>query len=231
MKFNKKLFFIVALGLLIALPTQAQGLLPACAKDVKAVLQLSCFLNLLIGISQWILGITGSLALLFFVYGGFLFLTSRGSSDQVQKGKTILTQATIGIIIIFGAYLAINFLVTNVLKAKFTTEIPQEAAPAAPALKTQPVSCGVCNCFPAGGGSPIPIGSGYTSNNECLNACKKQGYQNANCGAIPTAKPTECNCYCKSGISNLPEGITATEQECKNKCLIKKTEGGFCGKY
>lgn len=132
MKSNKILFIaLIAAFLLTALPARA-AILPACATNVDAVLQLSCFLNLLISVSNFILGLTGSLALLFFVYGGFVFLTSRGSADQVTKGKTILTQAVIGIIIIFGAYLAVNFLVANVLKAKFTTEIPKEAKPAAP---------------------------------------------------------------------------------------------------
>ncbi|MBI5022708.1 MAG: hypothetical protein HZC05_00885 [Candidatus Magasanikbacteria bacterium] len=35
------------------------------------------------------LGITGSLALLFFIYGGFLWLTSGGSPDKIKKGRDV----------------------------------------------------------------------------------------------------------------------------------------------
>lgn len=166
MKLNRGLFIAMAIALLTAaaLPASAAPftILPSAEQCTKApatfgccavgtgVPQLSCFLELGLSVSQWILGITGSLALLFFVYGGFIFLTSRGSSSQVEKGKTILTQATIGIIIIFGAYLAISFLVGTVLKAKFTTEIPKEATPTQ--SQAQPISPGIdetklpCTC-------------------------------------------------------------------------------------
>lgn len=49
-------------------------------------------------------GICGSLALIMFVYGGFLWLTSAGNSEQVEKGKKIFTWSAIGLAIIFGAY-------------------------------------------------------------------------------------------------------------------------------
>jgi hypothetical protein len=49
-------------------------------------------------------GVSGSLALLMFVYGGFLWLTSSGNAQQVDKGKKVMVWATIGLFIIFGSY-------------------------------------------------------------------------------------------------------------------------------
>ena len=49
-------------------------------------------------------GILGSLALLMFVYGGFLWLTSAGNSDQVKKGTGAMLWSAIGIVIIFSSY-------------------------------------------------------------------------------------------------------------------------------
>lgn len=49
-------------------------------------------------------GVIGSLALLMFVWGGFLWLTSAGNSDQVTKGKNTMIWAAIGLITIFSAY-------------------------------------------------------------------------------------------------------------------------------
>ena len=62
---------------------------------------------------QIITGVSGSLALLMFVYGGFTWVTSQGSSDKIKKGKQIFTTATLGLIIIFGSYA----LLTIVFKA------------------------------------------------------------------------------------------------------------------
>lgn len=229
MKILKKLFFVVALGLLAALPAHA-AILPPCATG-PGVPQLSCFLELGVSISKWILGITGSLALFFFVYGGFVFLTSRGNASQVEKGKTILTQATIGIIIIFGAYLAVNFLVANVLKAKFTTEFKTEQ-PAAPAPK-----CDYCYCKDTILGNEVPSGTGTTID-ACKTSCsqaqiggKQGGYVFSRCGSPPSGQiPTtpssvsSCLCACSNGYQEQITGGSNTYpaiSECKSLCIIK----------
>ncbi len=60
--------------------------------------------DLIANIIKFILGITGSIALLLFVYGGFLWMTSAGNSEQVTKGKNVFIWATIGLIVIFSSY-------------------------------------------------------------------------------------------------------------------------------
>lgn len=60
------------------------------------------------------LGIVGSLALLMFIYGGFVWLTSAGSSDKVTKGKNILVWATIGLVVIFMSYGATKFVLDKI---------------------------------------------------------------------------------------------------------------------
>jgi len=67
------------------------------------------FLSLAINISKWILGIVGSLSLIMFIYGGFMFLISGGSADAVGHAKKILVAAVIGLIIVFASYLIIKF--------------------------------------------------------------------------------------------------------------------------
>ena len=71
--------------------------------------------QLLIGrVINSILGVVGSLALVMFVYGGLIWMTSSGSSDQVKKGKDILIWAAIGLVIIFSAYGIIRFVIQGV---------------------------------------------------------------------------------------------------------------------
>lgn len=62
------------------------------------------------------LGILGSITFLVFVYGGFLWLTSAGNSDQVQKGTDTMLWAAIGVCIIFASYAILNFVITSLTK-------------------------------------------------------------------------------------------------------------------
>jgi len=56
------------------------------------------------------LGIVGSLALLMFIYGGFTWMMASGNQQAVQKGKDILTWATVGLVVIFASYALVNFV-------------------------------------------------------------------------------------------------------------------------
>jgi len=61
-----------------------------------------------------VLGVVGSLALVMFVYGGLIWMTSSGSSEQVKKGRDILIWAAIGLVIIFSAYGLVRFVIVGV---------------------------------------------------------------------------------------------------------------------
>lgn len=55
------------------------------------------------------LGIVGSIALLFFIYGGVMFLISAGNSERINQAKKILTGAVIGLVLVFISFTIINF--------------------------------------------------------------------------------------------------------------------------
>ena len=50
------------------------------------------------------LGIVGVIALVYFIYGGFMMLTSGGNADRIKKGRDTLMWAIIGLAVIFGSY-------------------------------------------------------------------------------------------------------------------------------
>lgn len=54
------------------------------------------------------LGVSGSIALLMFVYGGFLWMTSGGNATQVDKGKKVLLWAILGIVLIAASYAVVT---------------------------------------------------------------------------------------------------------------------------
>ena len=51
-----------------------------------------------------LLSVVGALALVMFVWGGILWMTSGGNTDRVQKGKQTLVWSTIGLFVIFASY-------------------------------------------------------------------------------------------------------------------------------
>ncbi len=99
--------------------------LPACVyyednPDIEIQKACGCrnvndFLELLIKAANWIFAIVGAAALVMFVYGGYTMLTSAGISEKVNKGKTILVSAVIGLIIVFTAQLGVRFLLRTVV--------------------------------------------------------------------------------------------------------------------
>ena len=57
-----------------------------------------------------ILGLSGSIALLMFVYGGVVYLTAQGENERIQRAKNTLTWATVGLAVIFGSYAFLTYL-------------------------------------------------------------------------------------------------------------------------
>lgn len=55
-------------------------------------------------------GISGSIALLMFVYGGVLWIFSGGAEERVTKGKEVMKWATIGLVVMFSAYALVNLV-------------------------------------------------------------------------------------------------------------------------
>ena len=86
------------------------------AEAEKPNYSLNDLVQVFVNISQWILGVVGSLTLLMFVYGGFLFLFSGGNSDRANKGKQTLLNAVIGLFVVFLSYMIVGivFKFTNV---------------------------------------------------------------------------------------------------------------------
>jgi len=121
------LTFIISFFLSPALPTLAQSIsiVDTTSTTTEGVNQgdtkystgdytLDDIVMIAVRASRWILGIVGSLALLMFVYGGFMFLISSGSSDKISKAKAIIVAAVVGLIIVFSSYLIIQFVLKTI---------------------------------------------------------------------------------------------------------------------
>lgn len=73
-----------------------------------------CNLPTIIGnIIRAILGIVGSIALLMFIYGGFLWMVSakQGGEKKVRYAKDVLKWSALGLLVIFASYIIVNFVI------------------------------------------------------------------------------------------------------------------------
>ncbi|KKT13788.1 MAG: hypothetical protein UV95_C0001G0326 [Candidatus Falkowbacteria bacterium GW2011_GWF2_43_32] len=125
------LFLIIGFGLLGAIAKAQGNILPPATGDINVyndkgdpignscpggdatycgIYTVNDFMVMAINISKWILGIVGSLSLIMFIYGGFTFLISAGSSEAISKAKKIIVASVIGLIIVFSSYLIIKFV-------------------------------------------------------------------------------------------------------------------------
>lgn len=57
-------------------------------------------------------GVVGAFALLTFVYGGFLWLTSGGEAGKVEQGKEAMKWALIGLAVVFSSYALVSFVLS-----------------------------------------------------------------------------------------------------------------------
>jgi len=107
---------IFAIGVLTV---SAAGLLPAETGNGPACpagssncgnYSLNNMVSVAVIVSQYILGIVGSLALVAFVAGGLMMMLSAGNPEWVTRGKQTIIGAVIGLAIVFTSYTIIFFV-------------------------------------------------------------------------------------------------------------------------
>ncbi len=78
----------------------------------------SGIVNAVISIANFITFVAVGIAVLFIVIGGIYYITANGNEEQTGKGKSILVNAVIGLVIAIIAY-TIVFVVVQILEGDF----------------------------------------------------------------------------------------------------------------
>lgn len=60
---------------------------------------------------NFVLGLVGTISLVLFVYGGFIWMISAGSQEKVRKGRDIIVWAAVGMAVVFMAYTVVRFVI------------------------------------------------------------------------------------------------------------------------
>ena len=66
------------------------------------------------------LGVTGIILMVLIVYAGFLYMTAQGVPAQVEKAKTILKNAVIGMVIIFSSFAITTWIINAIWDAAYS---------------------------------------------------------------------------------------------------------------
>lgn len=83
-----------------------------CACKEEGHCTVEQVLQMFVNVSYLVLALSGSAALVAFVYGGFEWILSAGYPDRVDRGKKAIVGAVVGLVIVFGAYVFINLVIS-----------------------------------------------------------------------------------------------------------------------
>lgn len=84
---------------------------------------LEQMVELAVNVAKIILGISGSITLLFLIYGGILWVFSGGTTTMVDKGRKTIVAAVIGLAIVFGSWIIINFIIAALTGESYVGEV------------------------------------------------------------------------------------------------------------
>lgn len=101
-------------GIVAGDPTPAGGIVPAGRDgNYEAIGYGPCeFVGLVNNLIQFLIGLSALLAVIVFIYAGYLMVASRGNTAQVQQAKGLFTNVAIGFVIMLTAFLIINTILS-----------------------------------------------------------------------------------------------------------------------
>jgi len=103
---------IMAVGAAGLVPDDQAGKCPEGYTGNCGNYQLNDLMKVVLNVSDLILQLVGSLALLAFIAGGLMWLLSAGNAEWVTRGKQTVMGAVIGLAIVFTSFMIIQLVFT-----------------------------------------------------------------------------------------------------------------------
>lgn len=100
-------------GVVSGEPTPAGGIVPAGIDNYSPDGYGSCeFVELVNNVLQFLIGLSALLAVIVFIYAGYLMVSSRGDVGQIQQAKGLFANVAIGFVLMLSAFLIINTILS-----------------------------------------------------------------------------------------------------------------------
>jgi hypothetical protein len=212
----------------------AADLSKPCANGEERDYALDDIKSLLARIGNLMLGVSGAIVLFCFVLGGFFWIASAGNPKMVDKGKTLITSAVIGLIIMFSAYTIVVFAVRTL-----TGTDAYKPGSAGPAANSAGGAAGQASTVKKGTVTQLPMM--YTTVGPCeklsvgascqkADTCKSSFAIIGACGTTGVADPTQECCMPmvqsgqSTGCAQIGGVCQATSVSCNGPYVA-----GLCG--
>ena len=104
---HKKIKILFAMAAVMAVPTVAYAIKLIDPLGAKSPIEIFA------RVIQGILGIVGVYTLLNFTIAGIGIITSGGNPQKLEKNKENLKWTTIGLLLVFGSYVAVSYLLDH----------------------------------------------------------------------------------------------------------------------
>jgi len=92
----------------------AAGLVP-CGRDGQGACQMCHTVQLVNGVTAWLVGILSIAAAIMFVIAGYRLVTANGNPSVMQDAKNMITNVAIGFAIVLAAWLLIDLMMKTLL--------------------------------------------------------------------------------------------------------------------
>lgn len=153
----------------------------------------------------WAVGIA---ALLMITIGGFMYITSAGNNSSMEKAKSVITDAIVGLILALTAYLLLFIINPDLVNIQKLPTVAGTAGPAAPSTAPSTAPATVATTGTGGGCSKIVSAAQQMMNNGCIYDQTKRN------GCTGSPGYTDCSdlvntVYTQSGCSS-PGNTSAT---------------------
>ena len=87
--------------------------------DLSTTQDIGAFVSQIYTFSLTVVGI---IVFVRFIYAGFLYLTAAGNTSNTARAKSIMTNAIVGVILLFSAYLILYVINPDLVKSTFNFE-------------------------------------------------------------------------------------------------------------
>ncbi|MDD2766963.1 MAG: hypothetical protein PHH40_04390 [Candidatus Moranbacteria bacterium] len=115
----KQVLFAVVATVVIATPLMAgavvssgvatpEGFNPTATGNAAWSLSDNTVFDLVTNVMNWLLGLIGVLGVIAFVISGIMYLTAAGDEGQIEKAKSIMMYAIIGLVIALIGLIVVN---------------------------------------------------------------------------------------------------------------------------